>query len=449
MIDLHLNIDIRTLPEDEAKKKIDGINQIANHFYLIKSLDECKYCAENSLSMAEQINYLMGIAEAKYILGLRFYDVTDYEQGIQILSESAKIYNSISESKREALVYKNLGLCYWRIGDYKTEIDIFFKALYIFRELKEEGLEAELLNSIGNCYMIVGEYPLSLEYYRMSVKISRKFHDVTKLILTLYNMACVYANMQDDGKALQYFNTALDFNTRIECNPFFDKRIRNNIGTVLTGIGEYEKAEKIFIDCADYFTKTNNDVDKCDVLINMGNNYRAMGKNDIAEKTFMEVTELSEKIKNKTMMLNSCREFSKYYRELNDFKNAFLYLKKYSVLELELNKSLQENNIRKLNILHKVDITKTETAVLSEKNEELKSFNKKLIKLNDEKNYFLNLAANDLKMPLEKISAKINSIREGDRIEQKNNLSEILLESSYMQNIISDLLTINESESAK
>lgn len=39
MIDLHLDIDIKSLPEEEAKKKIDGINQVAAHFYTIKNFE--------------------------------------------------------------------------------------------------------------------------------------------------------------------------------------------------------------------------------------------------------------------------------------------------------------------------------------------------------------------------------------------------------------------------
>ena len=66
-----------------------------------------------------------------------------------------------------------------------------------------------------------------------------------------------------------------------------------------------------------------------------------------------------------------------------------------------------------------------------------------------EKNYFLNVAANDLKAPLEKITEKINSIKQTKTEDSLRDLSEILLESSYMQNIISDLLTINELDTAK
>ena len=61
MIDLHLNTDIKTLPENEAHKKLDGINQIADHFHSIKNYEDCKYCADNALELSETINYVKGI----------------------------------------------------------------------------------------------------------------------------------------------------------------------------------------------------------------------------------------------------------------------------------------------------------------------------------------------------------------------------------------------------
>jgi light-regulated signal transduction histidine kinase (bacteriophytochrome) len=118
------------------------------------------------------------------------------------------------------------------------------------------------------------------------------------------------------------------------------------------------------------------------------------------------------------------------------------------MLDIERIKTLTDNNIRKLNVLHKVDIEKKNTEALSEKNEKLKLKNEELIKLNKEKNYFLNVAAKDLKQPLEKISKYTSQIKLNEKEKSADKLTQVLEESSRMQKIISELLTIHETETA-
>lgn len=448
MINLHLDIDIRTLPEEEAKKKIDDTIFIAEHFCSIELFEVCKYCSENALHMAEQINYVKGIAGSKYVLGMHYDKLNDFLKAIPLLEDSVKIYDSINDFKNAGIACKELGICCWKAGDYKSQIDNFFKALYHFRQFGDEKLESDILNCIGNYYLIVVEYPLALEYYSMALTLSRKFLNISVFIIILYNKACTYYNLREYSKALSHLYAAQDINLKIEQNRYFEHRIMNTTASIHSLQGDYENAESIYLKCLNYFMKTNRNVDRCDTLVNLANNYSSMNKQELAEATYQQALALSTEINNKTMMVNSCRELSKFYMRAGNFKEALLYMRKFSILDFERNKTLQENNVRKLNVLHKVDITKKETEVLIEKNEELKKINNKLLRLNEEKNYFLGVVTNDLKTPLKKISDNIKTIRYKTKDEKLTNLPEILEESSRMQKIISDLLTLHEIESS-
>lgn len=449
MINLHLDVDITSLPLNDARKKIDSINQVAEHFCLIQLYDECMYCCENALDMSEKISYRKGIAGVKHVLGMYRYKRNEYALSIPLFEEAANIYNSLALYKNEGMAYKELGISCWHAGDYKTQIDSFFKALHIFRKESDEKLESDVLNCIGNYYLVVTEYPLALEYYSMGLKISRRLKNVSVCIMILYNMACAHYNMSANDKALNCFRAALDLNERIERNTYFENRINNTMSVIYTLKGEYETANTMLERCLDYFIKMNYNMDRCDTLINIAKNYSEMKKLDLAEKTFYEAFDFAGEIKNKSMMMNAAREISKFYSNARNFKDSLSFFKKFTEMEFEKNKTLQENNIRKLNILHTVELTKKETKALSQKNEDLKLLNSQLKTLNSEKNYFLNLAANDLKVLLENITDKINLIKNGEKNEQAKNLSEILIESSYMQKVISDLLSINETESSK
>ena len=463
MIDLHLNIDIKTLPEDEARNKIDHINKIAGHFCSIKNFEECKYCSDNALEMATAINYDKGIADAKYYLGLISYSAENYPEAVLNFIESEKLYESVNDFKNQAKVYQELGVTYWQIGDYANEIECFFKALKIFRDTGQKKEEANCLNSIGNYHLEMGEYESALEYHKMSLVLKKDFKDIRGIILTLYNMAMTHNNI-GSGKtakgnydeasysyktALKYYLKALEFNTKIEQDLFFKNRIMQNLGLTYSNLNDFEKPMEIFAECIDYFTKTGNEIDKCDTLVFMAINYTAMGDTENAKKTFFKAIEIAERLNIKRLILTARRYLGEFYKRSGNFKLALPNFRKYAELEFERTKTLLDGDIKRLNVMHKVDVAKKETEMLTDKNEHLRALNLELKKLNSEKNYFLNVTANDLKIPLDKISAKIHSTKTEEKEKKLNNLSEILLESSYMQRIVSDLLILNESEASQ
>lgn len=467
MIDLQLNIDIRTLPIEDAHKKVDGINQVAEHFCDIKYYEESNYCVEKSLQMAEAINYSRGIANAKRIIGIIFSNKEDYSSAIPKLVEAELSARDTQDFRCIGKICQMLGVCYWNIGDYSNEIEAFFKAAAAYSNAKMHKEEANSLNSIGNYYLETQEFSLAIEYYKKSISISKELRDVNGIIFTLYNMALTFNNKaawmdannidNEHGeiarglykKALKHYLAAQDFNTKLERNEFLEHRILQNIGHTYTNLNRNEEALELFFKNIEYFTKTGNEIDKCDTLIYISLANLALGKTDESEKALIQAKEIAERLNIKRLIMHVYRDFSSHYERRKMFKEALYYNRKYTEYEFKRTKTLIDDRIRKLNILHTVDITKKETQILSEKNQQLLELNKELIKLNSDKNFFLNLAANDLKIPLGKISDKINLIKNAGNQQRHAELTDILIESSHMQKIISDLLTLNESQSAK
>ncbi len=288
-----------------------------------------------------------------------------------------------------------------------------------------------------------------MEYYDKSLKLKGKQKDIDGCIRIFYNKGLIFFNLQQYEKSLKYYYEALDFNMKIERSAFLEHRILQNIAHVYKHTGEYEKAIKIILNCIDYFYKTNNRTDRADSMRVLAGLYVRTQKFDLAEKYFKEAEELAKELNSKRLKMLINSELQEYCKELKDFKNALISARKYYELNRERNITIEKENIRKLNILHTVDLTKKETQVLTEKNEELKLLNNKLIRFNEEKNYFMNVAANDLKAPLQNITDKVNFIKSENKTEQIKHLSEILVESSYMQKVISDLLIINELDTVK
>jgi len=462
MINLHLDTDILTLSEEKAKKKIDDINYIAGHFYTIKNYEVSEYCAKAALDLSVKIQYKKGTGEAKYNLSMISFHEEDYPASIQNLIEAEKLFEGIKDEKNLAKVCYQIGLTYWNVGDYSNEIESFFKSLTFYRQIGNLNKEANCLNSIGNYYLEVGDLDTGLEYHRMSLNIKRKIKDVRGIIFSLYNIALINNNIAalripDDNekkmeyykKSLKYYSEALEFNNKLEKDTFLENRILQNMGLIYISVFEHDKAVAMLTKCIEYFESTSNDIDKCDTLIYLGIGYTKVKQWEKAEEIFFSALKIAEGFQTQRHILNLHRYLAEMYKSKEDFRSGLNYLKNYAKLESERAHTLLDSNLRKLSVLHKVDITKKEMEVLTGKNENLISLNEELIKLNSEKNHFLQLAAIDLKLPLKKIGDKISILKNSSRETKFNYLSEILEESAQMQKIISGLLTVNESQSAK
>ena len=462
MIDLHTDIDINTLPEKTAKQKIDDINKVAEFFCNQKSYDESLYCSEYALLMAETIDYTKGIAGAKRNIGEVHYNKSEFKDAVIMLTEAAKLFAEIQDKNNEGKAYINLAISHRYLDDYTIMIELCFKALNIFRETNDEFNEGYILTIIGNYYLEVREYDLSIEYYTMALKIQRKQKNIRRIILVIYNIGLAYYNFGIHSavleernfffeKCLKYYQLALTFNIEIDKRIFFKYRISRNIAMAYGSQQNYEEAEKIFLDCLRHFRATDNKLETCETLTDLGDMYVNATEDDKAIEVLREAEILAVELESKRLQLAVSWKFNTMFKNKRDYKNALFYSKKLTPIEFERRKTLVENNIRKLDIIHKVDITKKETEILSEQNEQLKFLNDELLQMNKGKNHFLNLAANDLKIPLENISELINVVKKNnlERAKKTKMLQEILNHSSNMQKIISELLIINEVETAK
>jgi len=461
-INLHLNVDITTLSFDEAIKKIDDVNFLAQHFITAKNFETASYCAENAFEMAVKREYARGIAFAKTSFAVISYEKKDFVTAIPQLVEAEKLLQNVSELKEQGKTCYKLALSYWNISDYHSQIEYLFKALNIFRENKNESEEGNILNSIGNYYLEINEYNSALEYYKMSLNHKKKYIDVIGTIMTLYNIALTYNNIEANydissgdenyvqgsayNDALKYYNKALEINSKLEKSKFLEMRIKQNIGLTLTNIKRDQEAVEIFLNAIEYYDETENELDKCDTLVYLAEAYRHLGKTEKSYENFLKAKEIAERLDIKRLISVVHRDLTRFYLGQKDYKNAFLANKKYSELHLEKIRTISENDIRKLNILHKVDVAKKETEALAEQNENLKSLNEKLVEMNEEKSYFMSVAAKELKLPLEKISDMIADINIDAKDKKLKKLSGIIQHSSSMQGIISELLTINELE---
>ncbi|MBN2298779.1 MAG: tetratricopeptide repeat protein [Deltaproteobacteria bacterium] len=119
--------------------------------------------------------------------------------------------------------YMKLGGRYYESGDYDKALLAYTSALQYFQG------DARLLNNIGIVLLAKGEREKAIEYFTQADAVSEDF------VEPVYNMACTYAIMGDQARALSALKKAHALNPQVVQWAAEDPDLRS-----LEGIAEFE-----------------------------------------------------------------------------------------------------------------------------------------------------------------------------------------------------------------
>lgn len=248
------------------------------------------------------------------------------------------------------------------------------------------------LNCIGNYYFNRALNDKAISYYLQALKLAEQTKDYPNIIIGKSNLANVFSHTFHDDKAIQLLTEAdqlliqrgdtLSQNraailTNL-ANSYtnlrqFEKTIPiyesvlvickkqnigfgialtlDNLGKSYFELNQYEKARVLFEQAKTEIEKYHVDFVRGKNLKNLGKVYAVLGKPAQSLRYLNEAKEISIANQDNEGMSDIYFELQKDYFKINDFRNAYLYLQKYtqlkdSLFNIEKNKSIQELNTK-------------------------------------------------------------------------------------------------------
>jgi len=221
---------LKELPKaTEDTNKVNLLNAIAYNYYSINSDDGIKY-GQQSLALAEELNWKKGIAIANHILGVNYFSKSDYPKSLEYHLKALRINEELKEKKGIAKDQLGIGLVYDYQGEYAKALEYDLKALKIEEELDDKYNIEINLGNIGEVYQNQNDYPKAQEYYGKALQMSEKLGDKMGIAINTGNIGEVYAYQKEYVKALEYFLKVLKI--------FEDLGNKNAIATSMGNIGE-------------------------------------------------------------------------------------------------------------------------------------------------------------------------------------------------------------------
>lgn len=386
-----------------------------------------------------------GQAKILNSIGNIYSNQGNHKLAFQYLNQSLKILENNPEPELEANILSNIGVMYQETGDYSSSLEYYLRCIQTYTNNNLEIPET-ILNNIGAVYENLNDYLTALEYYFQSLDLAEKKNNKFDKGYALVNIALVYGDLQQYDEALKYLTESLTVLQEIG-HKQGESNALSSISSTYKGLKEFDKALEFQFKVLKLREEINDTSGKAQTLTDIGEIYFHKGSYPAAKKYFLDSLKLASEISSNILETRNYLYLGKLLLEQNEIDEAVICL--YKALKIaednnakkdvfEVHKTLYEffkkvgnsesalkhhekfysiekeifnlesdKKLKALTIRHQLKVSDDEKKLaLKDKeiyklrNVELVELNEKLIKVNEEKNDFLNITAHDLKNPL-------------------------------------------------
>jgi len=415
--------------------------------------------------------------------GKEFIKENNYNEALKVFLEIEKLSESVTDKDFLAELFASIGVAHIYLSNHGNAVEYLNKAKNLFHEVKNYDRESDCLSQIARTqWSFFGAKALETLFEEVDLCLQNGMEE--KLASCYCNICACYLSLGENENSAYYGKLAAEIAERAN-NTRFLSRIYLNLGNIELNKENYKEAEEYYNKSIEY-SKLNDD--ETGVAINYDNlAYASSCRDDSKEKALNYVKMSQEILKRKNdnyALAQSYQSEARVYKNIGDTKSAIECVAKtiklaeehgyqeVKMLSLSIlygahksdgnykeayeaysdyiglrTKIFDESSKKKneyLAVIHKIEIEKSESDLLQQKNDELNNLNKQLNTLNKEKNEFLNIAAKELSNPLNSISLLSSTLKSFyDKYSQEDffeRINKIESASSRMQEIVENLL---------
>ena len=348
----------------EDSGRVNTLNSLALSFAK-KEPDKANDYAEQSLQLAQSLDYKKGISNALHTIGSLKYYSGDYDAAIEYLFKDIVVCRQIADSNGVGTTYNSIGNIYAQQGDYDKALEYYLKSLAL-KELSGNKKEiASSYGNIGNINYLKNDFVKALEYYLKDLEIFEEIKDREGMANSYNNIGLIYANQGNAVKALEYYNKDLALTQEMGDKQAIADSY-GNIGIVYAQEGDVQQALEYYEKSLALRKEVGDKVGISDSYNNIGSLYLKVNRLADAKEQLLLALSIATEINAKPGMMAAYLNLSKCDSASGNFKSAYEYHKLYSqfkdsVFNEESNGQLQElqakydseKNIKKIALLNK------------------------------------------------------------------------------------------------
>lgn len=496
---LELGLDSGSILINKAKERYQALNQLdkladiswnlSYHHEIRNDFDSAIYFLEQSLALARQGDYTIGIGEANYGLSHLKSNKGRYAEALKHALEAVEQYKKAGARHWIGDAFNQIGIIYDFMGMYPEAMEHYLKARDIAVELEEPESEILIANNLGILFDNMNNSEEALKYYNEVLEKAGIFDLKEDEATALNNISYIYLKNGDTTQAQAALKRSLLISKEADMRCF-DIYPLEGIGSVYTALGE--------LDSADYYLHlTREKALICQDLAiltttykSLGQLYEKQGKFTQALRSLEKSLEMARKTSIGTDLKESLKALFTFHKNRSNSTKALFYLESYQQLSDSLNEASNAEKASKL--ATEYEFRKQVRILEDEQNASKAAYdaeiltrtiqnrytlialglfillaitltrsyyliqrqNKKLKWLNEEKNTLMGVVAHDLRNPLNMIKGLMQLITGVKTVNDDEESSDkylhlIKMSTQKMSDMIAKVLDISAIESMK
>ncbi|KFF17548.1 response regulator [Flavobacterium hydatis] len=390
---------------------------------------------------------------------LKYLKESDFEKSLivsRIVLQQALIAKN---NNLIAVSYNIIAANYNEFSEFDKAIFYYKKALSFANKTTNNILKNRINNNLGNMYCFEKkQYEKGIEYYKKSLDYSKKENDTDLVYLINLNITWAYFDIGEFSLALPYFKY---INEHHEDHPSESTIVAFNLlnGMYYSHIGDNDKASAYFIQA---IKEGQAGTEKSDLLnsyleyskfLNKIGDYKQAYQNIIKHNSVKEILYNERKLKS--------AEKAGFNLELDEYKRQ--------IGKIEIEKGVQYQDLRKSRIIVLLFVltsciflilivTLYKNVVFKKRtNAQLLFTNEELIKAKEQaeeasvlKTQFISTISHELRTPLYGVVGITNMLLEEHKeLARSQHLSSLKFSARYLLSLVNDILQINKIEENK
>lgn len=341
-----------TLKMQDDTNKVNGLNDIVWKIKT-KDIETAISLGEQSIALAEELNFKKGSAYSNKNLGVVYYYQGEYDKAKGLYDISLEAFEAIHDKKGIAIMLRNIGNIYDQEGNTKAALDFFLRSLTLREEIGDTKGVAAVNAAIGLVYVKMDkdeDKELAVSYFNKALETYKSLDNHSGVAKINYYLANTFYNKYQDNL------TDTSSLNKAEKNLLEAKLIFEELGDSRYMASIYEMLGLV------YFNKQSNKAleylnKSLDIRIEMGNkfgmasvyknlgNYYRQRETKKALVYYHKALELSIEINAKYLKRDIYFMLADAYHRLKRHETAYGYLASY----INLKDSLQnDDNTKKM-----------------------------------------------------------------------------------------------------
>ncbi|MBK7887807.1 MAG: tetratricopeptide repeat protein [Bacteroidetes bacterium] len=352
------NIDsLETILKTQGKDtfRINTLNLLSELLlFNTDSLERGKLMAQEALRLSQTLIKSADSINARALrkkegdaynnLGYHADRLDEFENSLDYYFKSLAIRKELGLKRQSAGSLNNIAVIYLNKGKFEDALKYVLEALKINEEIGNIAWAARNHSVIGRLQNEMNHYQEALDSYKSALKLFTEKGDRKAIATSNINIGNCYLNLKNNASAITHFKIALDIPELRNRDKVF---AYNGLGNILLKKDSLEEALNYYLLASDIFDEVPDREGYEDVNINIGKIYTRKGQFDLAERYFLNALNYGKKIESNITIRNSLDHLSRWAAAKEDYKKAFEYQSEYlllkdSLLNQENNKAVNE-----------------------------------------------------------------------------------------------------------